>query len=366
MRNPDQSEPTEAQNYDVIREGNCEVINLSGQEWEWQVKPQYPKELWEVATKLVVMPDFCEGKSIIPTGSTITIDTIKCPEWRKYAVGDVGCGMQWMSTQITYDQFMNNLDLWDEVAQRLKQNAGKFGDLGSGNHFLDAVVSGEHGFVNFLVHTGSRNESGIVDDLIDKPEVFDEKYAAASVWAKKNRDAVIQVIQEVYGPIFETPFTVQFDNAHNLFHHDGDEVTIYKGANRLLPGQLSVIPSSMTGSMQLIEGTQALESVNFALLHGTGRRMSRGEAKEILHEKATPEGEYDFSEFRLSEKPQSDEEKREAWREHKIYVPSTISNRSIGTEYPGAYRSLSESVSKVGRLIKTINIFRPIAYIGQL
>lgn len=347
-------------------EGNCQVTNLSGQAWEWQVKPQYPEEIWQVATKLVVMPDFCEGKSIIPTGTTLTIDTLKCPEWRKYAVGDVGCGMQWVSTQITHHEFMGRLDLWDQVAQELKQNTGELGDLGSGNHFLDAVTTGEHGFVSFLVHTGSRAESDIVDDLIDDPDQFDQKYAQASEWAKKNRDAVIAVIERIYGQVFDSDFSVQFDNAHNLVHKDGDSVTIYKGANRLMPGEMSVIPSSMTGAMQLIKGTQALEEVDFGLLHGTGRKMSRGDAKDILHAQATPEGDYDFSDFRITEKPETDEEIIAMWRSHQIYVPEGISNRSIGTEYPGAYRPLSEAISNVRSLIQTINIYRPIAYIGQL
>jgi hypothetical protein len=40
-----------------------------------------------------------------------------------------------------------DLDLvrWDKVAESLRANEGGLGDLGGGNHFLDAIVPPEHG-----------------------------------------------------------------------------------------------------------------------------------------------------------------------------------------------------------------------------
>ena len=52
------------------------------------------------------------------------------------------------------------------MAHHLRTNKGGLGDLGGGNHFLDAIAPYSDGPIYFLIHTGSRNESGHVDALI--------------------------------------------------------------------------------------------------------------------------------------------------------------------------------------------------------
>lgn len=348
-----------------FREGSLEVVNLSGFAWDWEVKPHYSDELLEIAERLIVMPDFSPGRSILPTGSIVRLNTHKLPDWRKYAAGDIGCGMSWIATDLPYNSFVGTLDIWDEIADTLRGNHNKPGDLGSGNHFLDAVTSGENGYMQFVVHTGSRDESTAVDNLVDDPEEFDEAYAHARAWATINRQAVMGVVRRAYKKLgLQT--NLYFDNPHNLYRPEGDEIVIYKGANFVKPHELSVIPSSMTGGMALVRGSDALIDVEFGLPHGTGRRVSRGDAKEALHAQATIEGDYDFSSFRLPHKPRTLDEARQAFRDRKIYIPPTISNRSIGTENPSSYRPLSPALKRVGPYIETLNMFRPVAYIGQL
>ena len=65
---------------------------------------------------------------------------------------------------------------WDELADRLRANKGRLGDLGGGNHFLDALAPYNDGPLHFLIHTGSRSESGHVDALIDSPGEFDREF----------------------------------------------------------------------------------------------------------------------------------------------------------------------------------------------
>lgn len=60
-----------------------------------------------------------------------------------------------------------DLSAWDRLADSLRENKGALGDLGGGNHFLDALVPYDDGPIYFLIHTGSRNESGHVDNLIE-------------------------------------------------------------------------------------------------------------------------------------------------------------------------------------------------------
>lgn len=363
------------ENHEVFNVGNCRVINLSGKNWYNEIQtsnpkegkyPSYPKQLLDAATNLVVMPDFCEGRSIVPTGSTVTIDKSKCPEWRKFAVGDVGCGMHYISTNIPRTFFMQNLHLWDEVAEILKKNKGGLGDLGSGNHFLDALSSSNHGFVSFLIHTGSRDESKLVDDYINDPKTFDQKYKEASQWAKDNRFAVAKALTKVYQKYGYT-LRLLFDNPHNLYFEEKDQVTIYKGANRIMPGQWSVIPSSMLGGMALVQALPTISEVNYGLLHGTGRLKSRGEMKDEIRKVSVDEhGNADFSSFRLAQKPISATEIQNAWAENMLYIPDVIGNSSIVSEVGGNYRPLPPALQKVKDFVTVYNILKPIAYIGQL
>ena len=69
-----------------------------------------------------------------------------------------------------------DLSRWDELADCLRANKGRLGDLGGGNHFLAALAPYDDGPLHFLIHTGSRSESGHVDALIDSPSEFDREF----------------------------------------------------------------------------------------------------------------------------------------------------------------------------------------------
>jgi hypothetical protein len=77
-----------------------------------------------------------------------------------------------------------DLDLtrWNQVADSLPSNKGGLGDLGGGNHFLDAIAPYDDGPLHFLIHTASRNESGPVDHLIAKPDQFDDEFERVVNW----------------------------------------------------------------------------------------------------------------------------------------------------------------------------------------
>lgn len=76
-----------------------------------------------------------------------------------------------MKSEIRRDNF-NSKDR-DGIYYDLKANKCKLGDIGSGNHFLDALESYDDDYIFFSIHTGLRNESKIVDLLIDKLSDFD-------------------------------------------------------------------------------------------------------------------------------------------------------------------------------------------------
>ena len=86
------------------------------------------------AEKVIFFPDACPGRSPLPTGTVVhTMQN----NWRKLAVSDCGCGMLLVKSSISRDEFKR--EKWDKIYFDLKLNKGQLGDLGSGNHFLDAL-----------------------------------------------------------------------------------------------------------------------------------------------------------------------------------------------------------------------------------
>src|SRR5436309_7142860 len=91
-----------------------------------------------------------------------------------FAVSDCGCGMRLLRSSVSPTDL--NLARWDELADRLRANKGRLGDLGGGNHFLDALAPYDDGPLHFLIHTGSRSESRHVDEFIAHPSEFDREF----------------------------------------------------------------------------------------------------------------------------------------------------------------------------------------------
>jgi RNA-splicing ligase RtcB len=227
---------------------------------------------------------------------------------------------------------------WDSVAETLRSNKGKLGDLGGGNHFLDALVSLNSGTLYFLIHTGSRNESGIVDDLIGKPAEFDTEFSRVVEWAKKNRAAVQKAIENMFGTT-----EIVLDMPHNSFEKQNNGgVIIRKGAVKVKPGEMAVIPSHMTGDVLLVKAADRISETLFSMSHGKGRKVSRSEAKNLI----TPK---DIETIK-----------------QKIMLPHQFNIQSLRTEGPQAYRNLDDCLILIGDYVSVVERFKVIAYMGHL
>ncbi len=285
------------------------------------------------AEKVVFLPDACPGKSPLPTGTAVLT---KQPGWRKFAVSDCGCGMRLLRTDLSQADLTQTR--WDRVAERLRKNKGDLGDLGGGNHFLDAIVPDDDGPVHFLVHTGSRSESGLVDDFVDEPDRFDQEFSRVVDWAKENRAAIHRAIEAEFGLC-----QLVLDLPHNTYEilPDGGAI-IRKGSVKVGEGDLNILPSHMSGDVVLTRATAAVSDTLFSLSHGTGRTRSRAESKEISRD-------FDFGELRK-----------------KILMPSDLADASLRTDGPFAYRDLDECLELLDGYLEVITRFRVVAYMGHL
>jgi len=110
-----------------------EIVNLSAEPLG-KLHSWLPHNLH--AEKVVFLPDACPGKSPLPTGTAVLTHQ---DDWRRFAVSDCGCGMRLVRSQLETTELTPAA--WNEIARELISNKGGLGDLGGGNHFLDALVS---------------------------------------------------------------------------------------------------------------------------------------------------------------------------------------------------------------------------------
>jgi RNA-splicing ligase RtcB len=284
------------------------------------------------AEHVVFLPDACPGPSPLPTGTAVLTQQ---PDWRSLALSDCGCGMRLLRSGLASAELTR--DLWDEVASRIKRNKGKLGDLGGGNHFLDALLPYDEDTLYFLVHTGSRLESGLVDEFIGDPERFDSEFARVVDWARSNRAGIQTTLEGVVGatePVLDLP--------HNTFEMTPGGVIIRKGAVRIGPGETAVIPSHMFGDAVLVKATPRIEELLCSMSHGTGRTMSRSDAKAAART-------FDFDALRKA-----------------VMMPSFLKNASLTTEGPFAYRNLDDCLALISGYVEEIKRFSVIAYAGHL
>ena len=244
--------------------------------------------------------------------------------------------MRLVRTDLTADAVTQSR--WDDLADRLRANKGRLGDLGGGNHFLDALLPYDEEPIHFLIHTGSREESGHVDALTEQPAEFDLEFKRVVSWATDNRAAIHDAIDKTFG---QTQLVL--DTPHNTCEPlpDGGAI-IRKGSVHVKPGSLLVIPSHMSGDVVLARATQKVAESLESLSHGTGRTMSRSDCKPLADT-------FDFAALRRS-----------------ILIPSGVADTSLRTEGPYAYRDLDECLALLVGYLTEETRFAVIAYMGHL
>jgi len=283
--------------------------------------------------QLIVFPDFNPSQGALPTG--VVIKTF-ASNWKKFTVSDVGCGIRLVKS--TLSKVALNKEKWAQVYYLLRENKGKLGDLGGGNHFLNAVTN-KKGELFFLIHTGSRDESTELDNFINlEDNLFEKEYSRIVNWAFENRSGIVKVLEKVFGKT-----ELVFDKCHNSFEKLADSsVIIRKGSIKVLGNDFAVIPSHLTDRSVLVKCNKRVSEVLNSLPHGTGRILSRSDAKEIGRS-------YDFDFLR-----------------QVILIPDEITDSSLLSEGPYAYNDLKNTLEKTSDYFDIVDVFDNIGYIGHV
>jgi len=307
-----------------------EILNLSaeplGKLYSW-----LPPGLRAEAA--VFLPDACPGRSPLPTGTAVLT---RQPDWRRFAVSDCGCGMRLVRSALRPRDL--TAEAWDAIARALRRNKGGLGDLGGGNHFLDALAPYGGDRLHLLIHTGSRAESGHVDAFTDAPEAFDAEFGRVVAWAEANRAAVQEAAASVLGPL-----ELVLDLPHNTYEALGEGgAIIRKGSVRVEPGDLNVIPSHVSGDVALVRATERVRGALCSLSHGTGRAMPRAECKPLAEA-------YDFAGLR-----------------RRVLLPTGLQDASLRTDGPFAYRDLDACLALLNGYLEEVERFAVVGYRGHL
>lgn len=211
-----------------------------------------------------------------------------------------------------------------DIPERAHDKRDQLGSLGGGNHFTEMQVD-QDGRVWVMLHTGSRGfgwniakhffvEGAKALGLKSRSEDFvwldAESKLGREYWnlhnmaanfAVANRliigEAVCAALEEVFGGTAD----IYYEISHNLIQKEAGKFVARKGATRAFPkghpalkktvwentGHPILIPGSMeTGSAILFAEEGAAKSI-YSVNHGSGRRLSRGEARRVLQQDET-------------------------------------------------------------------------------
>jgi RNA-splicing ligase RtcB len=173
---------------------------------------------------------------------------------------------------------------------------------------------------------------------VDRPEDFDETFNQVVHWAADNRATIHAAVDAVFG---QTELIL--DLPHNTYERfDDGSVIIRKGSVRLHPGELSILPSHMSGDVVLVRATDRIGETLNSMSHGTGRKMSRSDCKPLADA-------YNYADLRKA-----------------VLIPDGIDDSSLRTDGPFAYRDLDECLALIDGFVVVVQRFAVVGYMGHL
>ena len=267
--------------------------------------------------------------------------------------------------------------------EKLRQKArAQLGTVGSGNHFVDLLVS-EDGAVWIMAHFGSRGlghtiasaylslgQGGAWDGrakeaevLLDLATPMGEDYWAlmtlAGEYAYAGREWVVRKVASLFGA-GATRLVHQHHNAawrevHDLGEGPEPVIVVRKGATPAFPGQAGAVGGSMGDDSVILRGATApagsevaaaQRAALYSTVHGAGRVMSRTAAAGKRNRRT---GEI-IAPGRVTPEMMAE------WLEAKDVV-------LIGgglDESPHAYRRLGDVLTAQGPTVEVEHVLRPV------
>lgn len=286
------------------------IINLSNRHLNINFDTRCMKELY-------FLPDYSESNGKLPVGTVAVYEKSSHKINPEYIGSDIGCGM-------LLAKFTKKLEklykLANDISTDLHFKETDLGSLGGGNHFVTIYKIKNSKSEKFksdenlvLIHGGSRTygidmyEEGFSgkDYFIEQKKIID--------YAKNNRLHILEIVKK-FGKI---DMEIILDKYHNFVEeNDSNEIIYRKGAVKVMPDELSILPSSMSDEALLVKAGQKVSEIKYSLPHATGRKLSRSEARRRL--------------IFLNGMPDN------------IFIPAFMTAEYLATELPQCYRKIDE------------------------
>jgi tRNA-splicing ligase RtcB len=365
---------------------NCGVRLLTSNLTEQEVLPRIEKLINEL---FKAVPSGLGAAGVVRLSEVELKEVmVKGAEW---AI-EKGLGQEEDLENIEEKGFITNANPEVVSERAIRRGLDQLGTLGAGNHYLEVqkvkrvfdrkvgerMGIASEGQVCVMIHCGSRGLGHqIASDYLRVFESAMRKYkinvsdrqlacapinslegkryfgamAAAANFAFCNRQVITHKVRQVFSKVFgkstqELGMELVYDVAHNIAKIEKHqalnsktqtkEVVVHrKGATRAFPGQPVIIGGSMeTGSYLLVGTKGAMKKTFGSTAHGSGRTMSRNQAKKII-------------------------QGRKLWEEMRargIYVKSA-SYSGLAEEAGLAYKDINEVV----KAVSLADISQPVA-----
>lgn len=308
-----------------------EIINISGQPLKIDFDIRGMK-------KLIFLPDYSPSRGKLPVGTVAVFDKEKHIPSAEYLGPDIGCGM--LLAKFTKPIKDLEYSVYN-IHEELSMSNTELGSLGSGNHFINIyeVLDSEvpelrRGDYTVLIHSGSRLKGKEVFDKRLTGEDYIHQHKLAVDFGKRNRRKLLEIVEDCANNKTEKIL----EKVHNSLEIENNNIIYRKGAMKLENNEVGVIPSSMIGEAILISQKENLHDLEDSICHGTGRKISRSEAKKMNF-------------YSLDTRK-------------KIYIPNTIYDDEIKTENPECYRTLDEIIPLINKYIKIKAKLKPLAFVN--
>ncbi|HLL71856.1 MAG TPA: RtcB family protein [Pyrinomonadaceae bacterium] len=212
---------------------------------------------------------------------------------------------------------------------RPERGLNQMGSLGGGNHFIELQRSEQTGTLFVQVHTGSRGFGhGLATNYFEmareeRPDQITDidlgyfmpdslhyrdylnAVAAGGNYAILNRLIIFEQVADAFRSVFGRELELIYEISHNLvqreWHPEFGDVWVHrKGATRAFPaghpalagthweatGHPVLIPGSNKDWSYILQPLAGAVNSGYSVNHGAGRRLSRGEARRTLSQRA--------------------------------------------------------------------------------
>ncbi len=281
--------------------------------------------------KMILLPDFCPGKSYLPVGTVSLFDKESHTPTPSFIGRDIGCGMSFFQTDIFTEQ-LDLQQLVDQVSALLIQDSGT--EFTLGNHFID-LCQDKNGFLFFLIHAGFKQygmhivTQGFTGDTYLRE--VEKNVSLASSNRIRLAQAVYQVLNlDVIPPVLDKP--------HNTVRETEKGYLYRKGAVELFSDELSILPSNLLHPIFLIKGKRQINDLENSFSHGTLRRGSSND-----HERT----QIDYLQLR-----------------QQIKMPQNLSQDSLVRLLPTEYEDFFSYYSYFEDYVSIEKSFQIIGYLG--